>query len=385
MAIRVNPKLIEDLSRFGAEDVHMCYHCGDCSAVCIHSDEMFRFPRKSTRLLQMGLERKLETSLEPWLCYYCGQCSEQCPREAAPGETMMSIRRWLIARYDLTGIAGLFFRSKVAEILAIIIVALLTGIFFLYYGFTFGNIKIYDGPNAFLESSFIHKFDLILGSVLGIFLLINALRMWYLIMVKGNIIPTPWWLYIKQIYLLPWHFFSQKRYAKCESTNSNNVHMPWLVHLGLMIGYVLMLILVMVFLPALQQGPEIQWSVHIFGYLASIGLIGGSVYFIYSRRKKQQIQYQKSHSTDWVFIILLGIIIITGVTQHILHRSGLFEAANIVYVVHLMSVVPWLFRMPFSKWAHLIYRPLAMYFAAIWAEAFELQNYPQNVIPITQN
>jgi len=333
----------------------------------------------------MGLERKLETSLEPWLCYYCGQCSEQCPRQAAPGETMMSIRRWLISKYDLTGIAGLFFRSKVAEILTVILVALLTGIFLLYYGFTFGNINIYDGPNAFLESTFIHRFDLIIGSVLGIFLLVNAIRMWYLIMIKGNTIPTPWWLYIKQIYLLPWHFFSQKRYAECETTNSDHVHMPWLVHLGLMVGYVLMLILVMAFLPVLQQGPEIEWSVHLFGYLATIGLIGGSVYFIYSRRKRLQIQYQKSHSTDWVFIILLAIITLTGLTQHILHRSGLIEAANIIYVLHLMSVVPWLLRMPFSKWAHLIYRPLAMYFAAIWAEAYELQHYPQNIIPITQN
>jgi ferredoxin len=44
MAIRVNPKLIDNLERFGAEDVRMCYHCGDCSAVCPHSNETFRFP-----------------------------------------------------------------------------------------------------------------------------------------------------------------------------------------------------------------------------------------------------------------------------------------------------------------------------------------------------
>ena len=75
MAIRVNPKPIEDLDFYGAEDVQFCYHCGDCSANCPHADEVFRFPRKSMRSLQMGLEKKLETSLEPWLCYYCWQCS----------------------------------------------------------------------------------------------------------------------------------------------------------------------------------------------------------------------------------------------------------------------------------------------------------------------
>ena len=106
MAIRVNPTFIDELDRFGAEDVQLCYQCGDCSTVCPHADDVYKFPRKSMRSLQMGLEQKIETTLEPWLCYYCGQCSTQCPREADPGETMMSLRRWLISRYDLTGLAG---------------------------------------------------------------------------------------------------------------------------------------------------------------------------------------------------------------------------------------------------------------------------------------
>ena len=59
MAIRVNPKLITELEKFGAEDVQKCYHCGNCSAVCAHSEDLFTFPRKPMRLLQMGLEERL--------------------------------------------------------------------------------------------------------------------------------------------------------------------------------------------------------------------------------------------------------------------------------------------------------------------------------------
>ena len=44
----------------------------------------------------------------------------ECPREADPGETMMSLRRWLISRYDFTGIARQFFRSRKTEILFVI-------------------------------------------------------------------------------------------------------------------------------------------------------------------------------------------------------------------------------------------------------------------------
>ena len=44
MAIRVNPKLIDDLEVFGAEDVSKCYHCGNCSAVCPFSKEPHIIP-----------------------------------------------------------------------------------------------------------------------------------------------------------------------------------------------------------------------------------------------------------------------------------------------------------------------------------------------------
>jgi quinone-modifying oxidoreductase, subunit QmoC len=382
MAIRVNPTFIDELDRFGAEDVQLCYQCGDCSTVCPHADDVYKFPRKSMRSLQMGLERKIETTLEPWLCYYCGQCSTQCPREADPGETMMSLRRWLISRYDFTGIARQFFRSRLTEVLAILIVALLTGTFLLIYGFSGGNINIYDGEGAFLPSQFIHKFDLTIGSILLLFIIVNALHMWYLVMVKGTTFQVSWSIYLMELYQLPWHFFTQKRYSECEKKQKHPFFMPWFIHLGLMLGYVTMLVLVIVFIEQLQSGPEIKWSVHIFGYLATIGLVAGTVYFIRNRLRKNYVQYKKSHGTDWVFVVLLFIIVVTGVLQHIFHRTGLNELANIIYIIHLMGVVPWLFRMPFSKWSHLIYRPLAMYFAEIRREALARQEEIIQSVPV---
>jgi len=143
----------------------------------------------------------------------------------------MSLRRWLISRYDFTGIAGRFFKSRLTEVIAVLAVALLTGIFLVYYGFSGGSIHTYDGEGAFLPSHFIHKFDLTIGAILAVFLLINAIRMWYLVMVKGTPFPVPWWLYLKELYQLPWHFFTQKRYRNVKK-NANIlfyalVHPPW--------------------------------------------------------------------------------------------------------------------------------------------------------------
>jgi heterodisulfide reductase subunit C/quinone-modifying oxidoreductase subunit QmoC len=384
MAIRVNPGYIDVLEKFGAEDVQLCYQCGDCSTVCPHADEIYKFPRKSMRQMQMGLEERIETTLEPWLCYYCGQCSEQCPREADPGETMMSLRRWLISRYDITGIAGQFFKSKTSEILSVVFIAILTGAYLVFYGLTGGTIQVYDGEGAFLPSSFIHTFDLTIGGIMFLFLWIGALRMWYFTMVKGMSIPVPWWLYFQKLYEVPLHFITQKRYAECDDNKDHKVYMPWLIHFGLAMGYSFMIVLIMVFIEPLQAGPEIRWSVHIFGYLATIGLLAGCIYFIRHRiRKVDYIQFKKSHSTDWMFVILLFIIVITGIVQHILHRTGFLEWANITYVIHLMAVVPWLLRMPFSKWAHLAYRPLAMYFAAIQKAAYARQEKLVDSLSVT--
>jgi nitrate reductase gamma subunit len=111
-------------------------------------------------------------------------------------------------------------------------------------------------------------------------------------------------------------------------------------------------------------------------------LVTGTIYFMRNRLKKNYVQYKKSHSTDWVFVILLFIIVITGIAQHLFHRTGLLVEANITYVIHLMCVVPWLLRMPFSKWAHMVYRPLAMYFAAIRKDALLQQEEIINSLPV---
>jgi hypothetical protein len=49
-----------------------------------------------------------------------------------------------------------------------------------------------------------------------------------------------------------------------------------------------------------------------------------------------------------------------------MHRTGLTTAANITYIVHLMGVVSFeVTQVPFGKWSHMAYRPLAIYFAQL--------------------
>jgi len=362
MAVRANPDLIDELQGFGAKDVVKCYQCGNCSAACTHSDDPYVFPRKSMHYLQLGLEKSLRTSLDPWLCYYCGKCSDQCPRGAEPGETMMGVRRWLTAEYDFTGLARLLYRSWSAELAAVLTVALLTGAGFLSFGFLRGggNLSVYDGPGAFLPIHAIHFFDWTMGIILGALLSINCLRMWHFTMRSEHTAPIPLSLYLRHLLLLPLHFFTQKRFRHCENKT------PWATHLVLMLSYLTMLTLIMVFLRDMQSGPEVNWYAHSFGYLSAIGLVTTSILAVHGRLKKDAAYHRHSHESDWMFLGLLLFVSITGIVQHILHRFGFPMAANITYIVHLMGVVPMLvLEVPFSKWSHLAYRPLAIYFAQL--------------------
>lgn len=365
MPTRVNPELVEDLALYGAEDVQKCYNCGNCTATCSLADSAYSFPRRSMRNLQMGFEAKLESGLEPWLCYYCGECSTECPRGAAPGETMMSLRRWLTSRYDFTGLARLFYRRPEIEIISVVLVALLAGLGFSLFGVFGGSLSSYNGTNAFLPASTIHIFDWCLAAVLLAFLLPNCVRMWWFTVGRETLgndrhVRLPASAYLKSLYLLPAHFLTQRRYSQCDRKR------PWVVHMALMLSYVTMLILIMFFLRDMWSGPGIDWRVHVLGYLASAGLIGAAIWALRGRIKKTEVHYQQSHESDWMFLILLLVVAVTGVLQHVLHRSGADAAANVSYVVHLMAVVPMLaLEVPFSKWSHMAYRPLAMYFAAL--------------------
>jgi ferredoxin len=367
VSVRVNPRLIKELEDFGAEDVSKCYHCGNCSAACPFSDDPVIFPRRAMRYLQMGASSRLRTTLSPWMCYYCGDCSEQCPRGAEPGETMMSLRRWLTSQYDITGISAWMYRSWKNELFLMLLVALLTGIGMVTYGFKFGggDLSVYSGPNAFLPYHFIHLFDWAMGATIFALLGINILRMWYFLMRGDTARPVSIGAYIRNAFLLPYHFLTQKRFSECSNKQ------PWKMHMLIVFGYTAMLVLIVFFLGPMQEGPEIHWGVHFFGYLASVGLVVGLFWALRGRMNKTVTFQKKSHHTDWIFSGWLLYVVVSGIVQHLLHRAGMPMAANIAYVAHLMGVVSFeLTQVPFGKWSHLAYRPLAMYFAQMQKEAW---------------
>jgi nitrate reductase gamma subunit len=204
-----------------------------------------------------------------------------------------------------------------------------------------------------------------MGGLLLALLLVNVLRMWRLTMRSDRAPRVSPIAYLRHALLLPVHFFTQRRYRECKSTGA------WGVHLALMLSYVTMLVLIVFFLPQMQRGPEVSWGAHAFGYLAALGLLVGTIVMLRGRLRRDTALHRHSHPSDWIFLVMLLALTVTGIVQHVLHRAGLPLAANVAYLVHLMVIAPFeLTQVPFGKWSHMAYRPLAVYFAAIQAAAW---------------
>jgi len=369
MSTRLNPEIRNELMKYGIGDWNACYHCGTCTAICPLSEEGFLFPRKKIRLMQMGLENQLESSVEPWLCYYCGDCSTTCPRDANPGELMMSLRRYLTSRYDWTGLSKKFYTSETWELGFILFFASLVVITFLVilpaFGFRFtteltpeGGVKV----NSFAPIPVVETFDWIMAAIVASLLISNILRMYYKIIWKGGREKVSLVVHIREFWLLIYNFAVQPKFSKCNDKNY------WLSHWFLMSGYTIMFIVIVVYLPWFQT--ENIYPVYdpqrLLGYYATFGLLFGLFVAIAGRIKRKKIKFQFSHVSDWLFLFMLTSTVITGILIHIFRISGMPLATYISYIAHMAVLVPMiLIEVPFSKWSHLAYRPFAVYFTQL--------------------
>jgi len=342
----INTEFGKKLEKYGGFDFNACYNCGTCTAVCSLSTEEDSFPREMLRFSVLGLENDIKSSLKPWLCYYCGQCSTYCPQEANPGELMMTLRRWLISKYDWTKLAGLLFRYVSLAIIAMVLLA--AGV--VAFGFS-RNFNL----ETIMHTG--HNFEMIaIASVFAVILLPNIIRMWWFIILKPRI-KVPFINYLKGLWELIVHMFTQKRSLDCDDNQFR-----WFEHFILVIGY-LGLLFITVFLDWFSNENMI---VIILGYIVSIIIFLVTIDFVYDRIKKAKEISKYSQPSDWFFVIWLLLLGFSAFAVRLFVDLNLLENNIWLYLFHLIVLVQWaLIIVPFGKWTHFLYRSFAMYFSKI--------------------
>lgn len=373
--VQPDATLIRDLIAAGGADLKKCYQCATCAVTCELSTNATPFPRRQIVAAQWGLKDKLLEDPGPWLCFYCGECSKRCPRKANPGEAMMALRRYLTTQYDWTGLSALMYRSAFWEVGVLALVAAIVVLLFTVpQGFGFGLLSR-STPEAlrtvmldrFAPKDVVHVADRILAAVLGLLLFVNAARMFRMLTRNREISARACLALIPNLLV---EAMTQRRWKKCADREAS---WNWARHLLLMTGYITIFTLVVLFLPWFQvEDTGFHWT-SILGYYATVVLLGSTASMIVDRIRKRTGMHQFSHLSDWLFPVLLFLTAITGILVHVFRLSDWAMPTYVMYVVHLAIAVPMLVvEVPFGKWAHLLYRPVAIYVAALTNQSDEI-------------
>ena len=369
MTTRIDLTLMQELKDFGAVEIEKCFNCGNCTAICPLASSDYPFPRNMIRLVQVGMKDRLLGSLDPWLCYYCGECSQTCPKQAEPGETMMAMRRWLTSQYDWTGLSRKLYNSKFWMVAGLVFaVALVILLALLLHG---PVITTSMELNTFAPVEMIHIGDLILAAVLAFFLLSNVFRMFLFTFRRGERSKIPISIFFTEAWYLVYHTLTQQRFSQCERKRR------WINHLILVVGYGSMFLLIVVFLSWFQTDNiyPIYHPQRWVGYLAALALIYGAGESLLGRIRKDHQMHTYSHVSDWLFPVLLILLAVSGLLIHIFRYQGLPLTTYYTYVAHLaIMMMLYVCVGPMGKWAHLIYRPFAVYFQAVKEKAKQMES-----------
>jgi ferredoxin len=362
-----DPTLLAEVRKYGKFDVAGCFNCGSCTLSCELATDFASFPRRSTRQVLMGLRQVLNEGLDPWICHDCGDCSTVCPRQTEPREAMMTLRRYLASVYDWTGIASKINRSKRWHIGFLSFAAALFLLLVVLYHVYVVTMSLSDFTSTSMGLE--HMFPMMTYFTLGVILfpffilMTNAFRMYRLTVHQKETIRSPLSQWLVEIKTFMLHFFTYKKMAECPTEKGR-----WAKHLLLGLGCMGMLIL-LVFSLRWFQTDQIYPVYHPqrwIGYLAAAFLIFGTVDILIGRIKKEKEIHKSSDFRDWNFPILLLATAVSGIAVHIFRVLGLELTTHYTYAIHMTIAVPMLvIEMPFGKWTHMIYRPLALYFQSL--------------------
>jgi len=354
----------------GAHDLTSCYQCGTCSVVCPISTDADPFPRKEMIWVQWGLKDRLLTDPAVWLCHQCNLCNTYCPRDAKPADVMSSLRDYSITHYAVPEFMGkAMSQAKYLPLLfsfpAFIFLAVLT---------LLGNLtSLPTGQIVFSKFMPIIYIEIIFSLGVGaaiVAAILGGVQYWKGMsgssLAAGNTEP------IKGLFPTLFDVLMHRKFRHCEEDRvgtrdsyKSHLHKS---HLAVFYG----------FLGLVITTTSVGIGIYVFGYLTPwplwhpvkiLGNVSGAAVliacgvFLY-RRLKDKEKAGKSTYSDWLFLWILALTTLTGFLSEILRLADIPPLAYWVYFIHLVFIFGLLVYIPYSKFAHLVYRFVAMLYSS---------------------
>ncbi len=363
---KIDPYFADELKKYGAKDFDACFNCGNCTAVCALSEKSANYPRMMIRLGMLGLKKDLLASKEPWLCYACGDCSDTCPRQAGPGQYMAALRRYAISAYEPTGITRLMFKNNAMFILITMVIAIFLGFFLLTLK---PEHEVARWIFTYMPYAVIHNMGLVIFGFTGLSIIWGTSSVLVRLNRNQNQDGKSKVGFFKAVSLVVNELATMKRYQNCDKEDDSYWKkkswfiQPWFIHWSIMWGFIGLLLATV--LDFILKDPAVStwWPGRILGTISGLFMIYGSSLAINYRLKKVTKIYSETRLADWTFLWFLWV---AGITGFWLEASVFVGADNLVnhtiFLLHTVISMELVLLFAFSKFAHAVYRPLALFF-----------------------
>jgi len=368
---------VKEVIAAGGESLKKCYQCATCTVVCDVTGDARPFPRKEMVWAQWGLKDRLINDADVWLCHQCADCTAKCPRDAKPGEVLGAIRRTAYRAHAVPGFMGTLFSDiKYLPVVFAIPVVVLWAMISLNQSAGLGKGFF---PPAGVAPEPLIRFSWMMPITTGIdvtFLTVAFLtvisaiaslkRFW------GNLeaqVPAsvPRKGFVPSMREFIGELASHASFRKC-TVNAGRTLAHLLVFYGF-IGAFIATNLVLVYEWGTKFGifHELETPLafsgagllpKIFGNVGGLAIVFGALLMIGNRMSTSQDSPASGY--DWVFLGSIFLVGATGMLTEILRLMGNPGLAYPMYFVHLVFVFYIIAYLPYSKLAHLLYRPLAI-------------------------
>ena len=387
MSMHVQPDLefIKAMKEAGGDTLKQCYQCATCSVACPLSSDGKPFPRREMILAQWGLKEKLITDPNVYLCHQCGDCTELCPRGARPGDVLGAIRAyayralgWPKALSDLCSSAKNLPMLIGIPAVVIFVLWLISGGMHIPTGEQFARVgytHFFGHWDFRLLAKNVLFIDIIMLTAVGIAVTSvykGVSRLWKGMSASVGLQDVPYRPSIPQfIKLFLWpallEILDHKRFREC-TVNADRVK----GHKPLVFGFIGLFIVtcyslftqdvIGIFIPEMH-GPISMWNpVKLLANVSAVAMIGG-IGILWMNRKKMEAEGKAANTFyDWFLIWMIMAVGVSGLGAQMLRLVGIPSLGYVVYYLHLISVAMLFLYMPYTKFAHIVYRTFAMAF-----------------------
>lgn len=376
MSVRVDATLLPTIEEYGNADVEACFNCGNCTAVCPLTTDRDSFPRRLIRYAQVGMKDDLLGSRELWLCYACGECTATCPRQADPTGFMAAARRYAIAEFDPLGLARRLFLSPVLTVAFLLFTsALMASVVLIGNGpMPAGPLRLFE----FIPPERIHDLGVVVMAVMGVaglFGVVNMVR--GVRRVSGSSLRGFRLNWLGALWeAVGLDVLAQRRYRDDCTTHQKPDPLflrQWLVHLSIMWGFLgLLSATALDYFTALIGVKPVGTTVPIWdpirllGTIAGVLLVYGTTVAFLKRLGKVEVSLQESHPSDWAFLSLMWLAGISGlILELFLYTPVNPDWGYGMMIFHVAVAMTLVLMAPFTKFAHAMYRTVALYVRAL--------------------